>query len=293
MVKSSLLKPMNRTKITGLIRLFRPELPFAAGVTVLVGEMVALGGLPSARQTLVGFTCAFLLSSSALILNDVFDLKVDLVNAPERPLPSGMVSVQDAIWLSVVVTLGGLVVALLIGPPVLVFGFFIWVIGFLYNWKFKRSGLPGNLMVAVSVAACFILGGTTVGAPTNGKVWLLALGAFLIDLAEEIAGDAMDMEGDRLLGSQSLALRFGRRTALNISAGIFTLLLLLTPLPLFFGWMGIQYLLAILVADSGLIYFTIKLLRSQSSKEGVSAMRGIYLGFLAGMLVYILGYLLL
>ena len=103
----------------------------------------------------------------------------------------------------------------------------------------------------------------------------------------------MDMEGDRLLGSQSLALRFGRRTALNISAGIFTLLLLLTPLPLFFGWMGIQYLLAILVADSGLIYFTIKLLRSQSSKEGVSAMRGIYLGFLAGMLVYILGYLLL
>jgi geranylgeranylglycerol-phosphate geranylgeranyltransferase len=284
---------MNRTKIIGILRLFRPELPFAAGVTVLVGEMVVLGGTPSAPQALLGFTSVFLLSASALILNDVFDLEVDRVNVPGRSLPSGAVSIREAIGLSVVVTLSGFTVALVIGPSVLVFGISIWVIGFLYNWKFKCSGLLGNLMVAISVAACFILGGMIVGDPTNEKLWLLALGAFLIDLAEEIAGDAMDMEGDQLLGSQSLALRYGRKTALRISAGIFTLLLFLTPLPLVFRWMGIQYLLAILVADIGLIYFTIKLLRSQSSKEGVSAMRGIYLGFLAGMLVYIMGYFLL
>jgi hypothetical protein len=53
--------------------------------------------------------------------------------------------------------------------------------------------------------------------------------------------------------------------------------------------MGLQYLLAIIVADSALVYFTVKLLRSQDSKEGVLAMRGIYLGFTAGMIVYILG----
>ena len=54
-----------------------------------------------------------------------------------------------------------------------------------------------------------------------------------------------------------------------------------------------QYLLAILVADTALVLFTVKLLRSRNSKEGIFAMRGIYLGFLAGMLVYILGYFLL
>jgi len=280
-------------KISVIFRLFRPELPFAAGVTVLMGEIVALGGLPPWREALLGFTCAFLLSASALILNDVFDLEVDRINVPERPLPSGAVSVREAVGLSVIITLGGLAAALSICPVVLLFGIIIWLIGFLYNWKFKRSGLPGNLMVATSVAACFILGGMTVGDPANKLVWLLALGAFLIDLAEEIAGDAMDMEGDRLRGSRSLALQFGRSTALRVSAGIFILLFLLTPLPLIFDWMGIEYLLAILVADSGLIYFTIMLLRSQNSKEGVSAIRGIYLGFLAGMTVYILGYFLL
>ena len=284
---------MLRNKISGLIRILRPELPFAAGVTVLMGEMVALGGLPSLSQALLGFTCAFLLSASALILNDVFDLEVDRVNAPERSIPSGSVSVREAIGLSVPVTLGGLAAALAMGTSTLVFGVFIWVIGFLYNWKFKRSGLPGNLLVATSVGSCFILGGLAVGQPGNRLVWFLALGAFLIDLAEEIAGDAMDMEGDKLLGSRSLALQFGRTAALRVSAGIFALLLILSPLPLIRGWMGIQYLLAILVADSALIFFTVKLLRSQNSKEGVLAMRGIYLGFLAGMLVYIMGYFLL
>jgi len=284
---------MPKTKIIGLIRLFRPELPFAAGVTVLVGEMVALGGLPSVRQALLGFTCAFLLSASALILNDVFDLEVDRVNAPERAIASGTVTVGEAVGLSVPVTLGGLAAAWAIGPSALVFGVFIWVIGFLYNWKFKRSGLPGNLMVAASVGSCFILGGMAVGELSNPMLLFMALGAFLIDLAEEIAGDAMDMEGDKVLESRSLALRFGRTAALRVSTGIFALLLILSLVPLIQGTMGLQYLLAIIVADTALVYFTLRLLRSQDSKEGVLAMRGIYLGFTAGMIVYILGQFLL
>ena len=37
---------MNRMKLFGFIRIFRPELSFAAGVTVLVGEMFALNEIP-------------------------------------------------------------------------------------------------------------------------------------------------------------------------------------------------------------------------------------------------------
>jgi len=130
---------MLRINVIGIICLFRPELLFTAGVTVLVGEMVALGGLPSMRQALLGFTCVFLLSASALILNDVFDLEVDRVNASERASASGAVTVG----LSVPVALGGLAAALAMRPSALGFGVFIRIIGFLYNWKFKRSGLPG------------------------------------------------------------------------------------------------------------------------------------------------------
>ena len=91
-------------KLKGLIGLFRPELPFAAGICVILGEIVALGGLPPLREALLGFSTAFFISSSALILNDYFDLEVDMVNAPERALPSGAVSPAEAVVLTILAT---------------------------------------------------------------------------------------------------------------------------------------------------------------------------------------------
>ncbi len=65
----------------------------------------------------------------------------------------------------------------------------IWVIGLLYNWKFKESGLPGNMMVAPSVAWTFIFGGAIVGGLENGMIWVFGALAFVFDLGEEIAGE--------------------------------------------------------------------------------------------------------
>ena len=43
----------------GLFRLVRFELPFAAGVTVVVGEMLALGRFPNFEQLALGFLGIF------------------------------------------------------------------------------------------------------------------------------------------------------------------------------------------------------------------------------------------
>ena len=141
--------------------------------------------------------CGFALSAAALILNDYFDYEVDLVNHPDRPLPSGAVTRSDVLWLTAVTSLVGLLAALALGVSALIISIIFWLIGFLYNWRYKQTGLPGNLMVCASVGVTFILGAVTMHAPWNGVVWTFALMAFFIDLGEEIAGDAMDMEGDR------------------------------------------------------------------------------------------------
>jgi len=39
-----------RQKLIGVIQLFRPELPFAAGVCVVLGEIIALGKFPSLQH---------------------------------------------------------------------------------------------------------------------------------------------------------------------------------------------------------------------------------------------------
>jgi geranylgeranylglycerol-phosphate geranylgeranyltransferase len=283
---------MIKQKSQGIIQILRPELPFAAGTCVLLGEVVALGSLPTLREAMLGFLCGFFLSGSAIVLNDYFDLEVDRVNTPDRPLPAGLISPREAVLLSIVTALIGLAAAFLLGTPAFILCFLFWVIGCLYNWKYKEAGLLGNLMVSANVGFTFLLGGIAVGQPWDGMVWCFALMAFLIDLGEEIAGDAMDIEGDKKRGSRSIAIKRGRRFALRISATLLGLVILVSWLPVLWGWAGASYLVLIGVTDVLILVFTVRLLRSETSEEGRRAMRGIYLGALFGVLAAILGQIL-
>ena len=279
-------------KLKGIIQIFRPELPFAAGVCVLLGEMIALGKFPPAQQMILGFTTVFFISGSAIVLNDYFDLEVDRVNAPSRPLPAGILSPVDAIFLTGGAILIGLSAALLIGNLAFILCAVACAVGILYNWKFKEAGLLGNLMVCFSVAFTFIFGGIVVGEPWNKVVWCFAAMAFFIDLGEEIAGDAMDMEGDRQRDSKSIAITKGRGFAILISSLLFGLVILISLIPIIFGWLGSSYLLMIFITDLLIIVFTFRLMKSASPAAGRSAMRGIYLGALVGMLAFLIGQML-
>ena len=52
-------------------------------------------------------------------------------------------------------------------------------------------------MVSFSVGMTFVFGGIAVGKPFEIIVWFFAIITMLIDLGEEIAANAMDIEGDR------------------------------------------------------------------------------------------------
>jgi len=288
MKQETLLSNPMKLKLKGYVKLFRPELPFAAGVCVILGELVALGGFPPLGPALLGFACAFFLSGTALVMNDYFDLEVDRVNAPERTLPSRLVSPREAFVFAMTTAFLGLAAALVISLPALILSLVFWAVGFLYNWKFKQSGLLGNLMVSSSVAITFILGGIAVGQPWNPIVWIFSLQAFLIDLSEEIAGDAMDMDGDKKRASKSIALVRGKTYALRLSGFIFVLVVLSSFIPYLLGWFGTGYLILVSVMDLAVLYFTTRLIMSQTPMEGRTYMRRIYLLITFGMLVFIL-----
>jgi geranylgeranylglycerol-phosphate geranylgeranyltransferase len=278
-----------RQKMSGLVRIFRPELPFAAGVCVVVGEILAFGAFPPIHILLLGFLCGFFLSSTALILNDYFDLEVDRINAPHRPLPSGIVTKTEVLALSILTSLLGLGAGLALGPVEFILSVFFWMVGVAYNWRFKQAGLVGNLMVSSSVAITFILGAIAVGDPWNPVVWVFSLIAFGINLGEEIAGDAMDIDGDRKRGSKSIGILKGREFALRVSAGLFSLVVVVSLIPVLAGWLGASYLVMILITDSMIVLFTFRLLQSRTPEEGRRAMRGIYMGALVGLLAFIAG----
>lgn len=274
-------------KIKGLIRLIRFELPFSAGICVVMGQMLALGEFASSFITISGFMSVFLISASILVLNDYFDFETDRINAPERPIASGLILPSEAVFFSILLLFAGLYLSFLISISALVISLFLMITGFLYNRYFKKSGLPGNLMVSFSVGMTFIYGGATVNLPFNKIVIFFFLIASLIDLGEEIAADSLDVKGDLIIKSNSLAIRYGRSTAVKISSGIFLSVIILSFIPFIINWFSFIYLIPITIMDLSIFYPSIKLLNNKN-EEGRKFIRWIYLGATFGLVVFLI-----
>jgi geranylgeranylglycerol-phosphate geranylgeranyltransferase len=274
-------------KFRAISDLLKTELPVAAGVCVVAGQLLALGSLPSLAQAAMGFLTGFFISGTLMITNDYFDLEVDRVNHPERPLPSGRVTVPELAVLTIMFTIAGLATAAALGLPAFLIAAIIWINGVLSNWKLKESGLPGNMMVALPVAMTFIAGGVSVGQASSGLVWVFGALAFVFDLAEEIANGAMDIEGDRLRGSRSLAIVRGKKFALSVSGILYAVFIALTFVPYVLGWLGLAYLVLVVVTDLAVGYLVYGLLKSKTPKEGKKKTRQLYLTLLLFVFAFI------
>ena len=97
-MESSIVQPVNREKIWHLLILMRPANVITAQADIVAGWAVAGATEPAHLTALLFATTG--LYSGGVVLNDVFDAKLDSVERPERPIPSGVISVSLAAWLS-------------------------------------------------------------------------------------------------------------------------------------------------------------------------------------------------
>ncbi|MBW7843712.1 MAG: UbiA family prenyltransferase [Ignavibacterium sp.] len=273
-------------KLKGLIRLIRFELPLAAAICVMLGQLFALGKFAPLHLTLSAAISVFLISASILVSNDYFDVETDRINAPHRPIPSNAVTSNEALLLASFLLITGIILSYTISIEALLFSIGLIVIGLLYNRKFKRHGLTGNLMVSFSVGMTFIFGGLSVGLPFNKIVLFFALIAALVDLGEEIAADSMDVKGDLLIDSNSIAIKYGKEKALRLSGLIFTSVILLSLIPFLLQWFKLIYLLPIAVMDFFIGISTYKLIKSKN-EEGRKYIRLLYLGATFGLFIFL------
>ncbi len=281
-----------KAKSKAIYELVRPELPLAGGMCIIASQIIVLHSLPPVFVGFMGFLTGFFISGAALISNDYFDLDVDRINHPHRPLPSGRISIPELMILTGLFTVTGFITAGLLGLVTLSFAVVIWIIAILYNWRFKESGLLGNIMVGISVAWFFIFGGATVDGLTNGLIWIFASLAFIFDTGEEIAGDAMDVAGDEQRSSKTLARLYGKPYALRISSILFILFIIISFIPFLIGWLSIVYLLIFMPMNIIVLYLDLKLLNSQTVEEGRMIIRQLYLILTIFIIVFVLSSIL-
>lgn len=256
---------MNSEKFKAYIQLLRP-----LNIGIVFLTIVAAAVLAGARVTdwvVVSLAAAAgaLIAGGGNAINDYFDVEIDTVNKPERPLPRGAVSGQEAWWLWRLTSSIGALISAFLSPVTFAIALF-WVVSlFFYSRLFKRKMLIGNILVAIMTGLAFVYGAVVIG--NVEKSWIPALFAFLINLARELVKDAEDIEGDARGHANTLPVKHGVRPTLLLASLVIICLIGATLLPYSGGVYNSTYLLIVSVVDFALLYVLVSMWRSWSPEN--------------------------
>ncbi|MGO8806231.1 MAG: UbiA family prenyltransferase [Candidatus Bathyarchaeia archaeon] len=276
-------------KIKGLIRLIRPINCVVMSFAVLVGASLAGFGSLHWLNLAYGAVTAFTLCGASMAINDYYDFDIDRINEPQRPIPSGAVSLRAALVLTGFLTALGLVSALLVSAYCLLFAFAAWAIMVAYVTVGKRSGFAGNLLVSACVAAPFLYGSLVAVNFVRINILLFASMAFLSNTGREIAKGVVDVQGDSSHKIKTLAVIFGERKAAYAASAFFILAVSLSPLPLIFNLVSLWFVPFVLVTDFGLVWCSARLIRNPSRENARQIKKIVLFLFVFGLLSFIFG----
>lgn len=273
------------SRVAAWLRLLRPlnVLMFVAGVLV-GGLLAAEGGVIPTGATVrlwVAACSAALIGGAANAINDVFDIDIDRVNRPARPLPAGRITSREAWGVWLVATLAGVALAGTLSVELMGIAVASAVLLYAYSARLKRMLLLGNLVVALVLALALLYGGLAVGEA--GPALVGAAFAFLATLAREIVKDVEDVRGDAVVHARTLPLVAGDRAAVYTAVSVVLLTVLLTPVPyLAMGYSGL-YLLLVLATDGFLLRAVALLMASGAQSQAGRASRALKGAMLMGL----------
>jgi len=244
-------------RIRGILSVIRPEDGLLASFGVWIGWSVAARKFfPSEPLSLIlASLSTFFLVGALNILNDMGDLHIDKIIHSKRALASGSISLGFSKFYLLGLLLastGMAITAAVISSSPLLLGIFTAgiILGLLYEIRFKKRGLQGNIVIAFMVFLPLILGASIHGI--TPIVVILCIMAFLTALAKEIINDVKDVEGDR--GHRStLPNTLGVKPAILYSKILLTTVIILSMVPIFMIGLDILYLVFIGIADLLLI----------------------------------------
>jgi 4-hydroxybenzoate polyprenyltransferase len=233
--------------------LARPFTLVAPALGFLSGALTAVGAAPPEVWSVwllvppvLGSAMAALLNAGNNALNQIYDLDIDRVNKPRRPLPSGRLTVAQT-WRFTNITYGlALILAWFVVPvsalsrsgPVLSLSgpalslskghecFWLVAVAVVCTYVYsvpplrtKRLGIWANITIAIPRGMLLkVAGWSSVKTVIGVEPWYIGAIFGLFLLGATTTKDFADMEGDRRGGCRTLPIQYGvRRAAWMIS----------------------------------------------------------------------------
>ena len=273
---------------TEYFALARPLNALIAFVVILAAGVIASTSSTDWMNVVVAAVAGTLLASAANMINDVFDVEIDRINKPNRPLPAGRMSPRTASFAALLTALAGVCLSLVAGTGIFLIALVSSVLIYMYSAWLKHVPLLGNLTVAALTAVAFLYGALAAGSMRAGIV--PALFAFGYNFGREILKDVEDIEGDRAAGIPTLPVVAGVRAALWTVTGVFALVLAGTVLPYLFKVFDLVYLLIVIPGvDVPLLAVSLSMWRNPKPENLSKLNSWLKYGMLAGVLAMAAG----
>lgn len=262
---------VNCTAVKAYITLARPFTLLPPLFGIISGAVCAWGSAhnPDPSRTLtasviltvvLGSLCASFLNAASNAINQIYDLEIDRINKPNRPLVTGELSIRQGWMFTWVMYALAIVPTWLVvvypytswsakaGAPLSAHEcFFIYLAGMLFTFIYsapalgrtKRHAILANVTIAIPRGCLLKVAGWTMVAHAlspqapflaSSEPWFIGSVFMFFLLGAASTKDFSDIEGDAAGGCRTLPIRYGVRRAAWMISPFFVLPWLLLPL---------------------------------------------------------------
>jgi 4-hydroxybenzoate polyprenyltransferase len=159
------------------------------------------------------FLCiaTLLVGAGGYIINDYIDVKLDLINKPDKVVVGQYISRRWSMFLHLIVTGAAVILGFLIGTKVTIAIVAAAILLWLYSVSFKKQFLIGNIVVSCLSSFVIIINYIYDNSLNLDLIIAYSFFAFTLTLLREIIKDTEDIRGDGKFDCKTIPIVIGVR----------------------------------------------------------------------------------
>lgn len=181
--------------------------------TTLVSLLIASNFQPQLIHLIIAPLVTMCVSLAIYLLNDIFDIKVDKINHPTRPLVSGEVRKSDAIILVILLSIAALGLSCIMNTMTLLLTISYLGVGLLYSIpkiSLKDRFVVKTAAIAIGGFLTSMIGSSTIGI-FDEKTVIPAITFMMLIFVTSPINDLADYAGDKNNGRRTIPIVIGQK----------------------------------------------------------------------------------
>ncbi|MEJ5262722.1 MAG: geranylgeranylglycerol-phosphate geranylgeranyltransferase [Ignavibacterium sp.] len=247
------------------IKIIRPLNCLITALVVIVGGVISSVGNSINSNLILASLAAAFAAASGNVINDLYDIEIDKIVHPNRPLAKGELTIVEVRIFYVCLILAASALSFALDLFLFAITILAILILFFYSAYLKKIPMIGNVIVALLTALAFLYGGIAV-QNISGAV-LPAIFAFLINLIRELVKDAEDYEGDKKNNVITFPIKFGIQRTRQLVMVLTLILIGFTFYPFAERIYKIEYFVVVMIIVNPILVYSLKTLFTDDERK--------------------------